>query len=286
MADGMFGSIASGAASGAGKGAAIGSIIPGVGTLAGGAIGAIAGGAMAGGKQKKSNDAQKIPLADPRELARLSEITQTRKSINAGTDAMTQLGIQQQQNAGRSAQAGISRATGGDVGGTIDALLKSQRATQSGQNNVIAQAGARLPYFEQAQTGLLDRITQRKLELGLLNRSQRVAEAAQAQTDNNINKNALLATQGGTQTIAEGAGQVASQMGQNPLMSIISQMIQKGQANKNLANSPEGSGYVSSDAFANTQNGSGYVPSNIPILTDPSIGNVPLGGASISSIWD
>lgn len=266
MADGMFGSIASGAASGAGQGSAIGSLIPGIGTVAGAGVGALAGGISAGLKQKRSNESQQIPLVDPAEVARLAQLEQSRKSINAGTDAMTQLGIQQQQNVGRATQSGISKMTGGDVGGTIDALLKSQKATQGGQNNVIAQSGARLPYFENAQNGLLNRITQRKLELGLLDRSQRVAEAAQAQTDNNINANALLATQGGTQTIPEGIGEAASMInendsGNNPLMSFISQLVQRGQAKKN--------------AFADSQNGGGYIPSNVPILTDPSVGDIP-----------
>lgn len=204
MADGMFGSIASGAASGAGMGAQLGSIVPGIGTAAGAIGGALIGGISAGQKQKASNQAQMIPMVDPMERARLAELNQTRRSISAGSDVLTQQNIQQQRNIGKAAQNAIARSTGGDVGSTIDALLKSQKATQGGINQSIAQSANRLPYFDSAAGNLTSRIAQRKLELSRLRRDQRVAEAAQGRTDANINTQALLATQGGTQTIPEG----------------------------------------------------------------------------------
>ena len=210
--DGMFGAISSGAASGAGMGATIGSIIPGVGTAVGAVGGAIIGGVGAGIKQNKANNAQDIPLVDPIERARLASLEQLRKSVSSGTDALTQQGISQQQNIGRSAQGAISKSTGGDVGSTVDALLRSQKSTQGGVNQLVAANQNRLPYFDNAVSQMGSRISQRKLELGLLDRSQAVAENAQARTDNNINSQALLATQGGTQTIPEGLSQVGEQL--------------------------------------------------------------------------
>lgn len=224
MADGLFGSIASGAASGAGQGATLGSIIPGVGTAAGAIGGAIIGGAMGGAKQQRANQAQNIPLVDPMERARLAQLEQTRKAISSGTDVMTQQAIQQQQNVGKAAQSALARSTGGDVGSTVDALLKAQKATQGGINQAMAQNAQRLPYFQSAEGDLLSRIAQRKLELGLLNRAQKTAEAAQAQTNANINAQALLATQGGVQTIPQGFSQAGQQL--QPLVQGVQQGIQ------------------------------------------------------------
>jgi len=211
MAD-MLGSILSGATSGAGKGASVGSVIPGVGTAAGAIGGAIIGGVSSGMKQNQANNSQNIPLVDPLERARLASLEQIRKSISSGTDAMSKAGIQQQQNIGRSAQNAINKSTGGDVGSTVDALLKSQKSTQLGVNQLLAGNQNRLPYFDNAVSQMSSKIAQRKLELGLLNRSQILAENAQSRTDNNVSANALLATQGGTQTIAEGVGQVIPQL--------------------------------------------------------------------------
>lgn len=241
MSNGVGSAAASGALSGAGKGSKIGStvgsivgsVIPGVGTAIGGAaggaigaqVGAAAGGVSAAIKQKKANQAQQIPFVDPMEAKRLAELEQTRRSISSGTDVLTRQGIQEQQNIGRSTQGAISRATGGDVGQTIDALLKAQRGTQAGVNNVMSQSAQRLPYFDSAAGQLTDKMAQRKLELALLKRDQAVAENAQARKEANLNANALIATEGGVQTIPEYTNQfsqyIANGFGsqQNPIQS-------------------------------------------------------------------
>jgi len=211
--DGMFGAIASGAGSGAGMGASVGSVIPGLGTAVGAAGGAIIGGVAAGIKNKKATDSQQIPLVDPLERARLAQLEQSRKNIMSGTDTLTQQSISQQQNIGKAAQTALSRVTGGDVGGTMDALLKSQKATQGGVNQAIGQSQTRLPYFDSAQGGLMSKISARKLQLQRLMRDQATAENAQARTDANVNSQALLATQGGIQTIPEGFGQLSDKIG-------------------------------------------------------------------------
>lgn len=210
---GYVGAVGSGAASGAGMGASIGSVIPGVGTAAGAGVGALVGGISGGLKEKRSQDAQNIPSVDPMERARLARLEQVSKNLSSGTDTLTQQGIKEQRNIGKAAQTAISRNTGGDVGGTIDALLKSQKATQGGVNQTVAQSAQRIPYFDSAVGALKSRIGQRRLELDLLNRSQRVAEAAQSRTDANVNTQALLATEGGTQTIPEGVMAAKSAIG-------------------------------------------------------------------------
>lgn len=261
--DGMFGAIASGAASGAGTGAAVGSALPGYGTAIGAAVGAVAGGIGAGVKQKKANEAQGIPVVDPAERARMAALEQTSKSLSSGSDVATKQGILQQKNIGRAAQNAISRSTGGDVGSTIDALLKSQKATQSGVNQAVAQSANRLPYFDNAASQLRTRMSQRRLELDLLNRSQKVAENAQARTDANVNAQALLATQGGTQTIPEGFGQVSKEFqgfgaNKQPVIS------GGGYQQKGVAATPAVGGF---DFSAPT------IPTG-PMVTDPSLGDI------------
>jgi|GEM_PF-5210040 len=205
--DGLFGAMAGGAASGAGMGASIGSAIPGVGTAIGAGIGAIAGGITSGVKQNAANKSQNIPLVDPQERVRLAQLDQISKNLSSGSDVMTKQNVLNQKNIGRAAQNAISKSTGGDVGGTIDALLRSQKATQGGINQAIAQSASRLPYFQGAADQLRTRMSQRRLELDLLKRAQATAGNAQARTENNVNSQSLLATQGGMQTIPEGIGQ-------------------------------------------------------------------------------
>ena len=256
MANGLGGATGSGALSGAGMGAKIGSAIaPGVGTAIGAGVGALAGGISGRSKQKAANKAQEIPLVDPAERARLAQLDQTRKNLAQGSDVMTQQALKQQQNVGKGAQTALSRSTAGDVGGTMDALLRSQKATQGGMNQTIAQSANRLPYFDSATGGLTSRIAQRKLELGLLNRSQKTAESAQGRTDSNINAQALLATEGGLQTIPEGMTQAAQQA--QAFMGRLGSI---------------GSGVKAGD-FAATQEAP--VPTaQQPILEDPSLGQI------------
>jgi hypothetical protein len=121
--------------------------------------------------------------------------------MSSGSDALTQQNIRNQQNVGRAAQNAISKSTGGDVGGTLDALLRSQKATQGGVNQAVAQSAQRLPYFDSAAGQLGSKIAQRRLELDLLNRGQDLASSTRNRTASNLNSQALLATEGGTQTI-------------------------------------------------------------------------------------
>jgi len=234
MADGeIFGSVLSGAGSGAGMGATVGSLFPGVGTVVGAGVGALAGGITSGIKANKAQQSQDIPVVDPMERARLSRLEQISRSLSSGSDALTQQNIRNQQATGRAAQNAISRSTGGDVGGTLDALLKSQKATQGGVNQAVAQAASRLPYFDSAAGQMASRIAQRRLELDLLRRGQDLASSTRNRTVNNANTQALLATQGGTDTVAEGVQQAAPifNQGINNIFDMISSMRNRNNTN-------------------------------------------------------
>lgn len=193
-----------GAAAGAGKGAAIGgvlgSVVPGVGNAVGAAggalIGGLAGGISSGIKQNQANQAKDIGFTDPLEAVRLAQLEQTRKNMLTGSNPVTQNKIGQIRNVGAAVQGGISRNTGGDVGATMDALLKAQKNTQTGVNNAISEGQQNLPYFDNAVGTLAQRIAQRKLELQLLSRGQDLAENAQSRKEANLNTNALVGSNG------------------------------------------------------------------------------------------
>jgi hypothetical protein len=189
-----------GALGGASTGAKLGGMLGPQGAAIGAGVGALAGGISAGTKQKKATDSQNIPIVDPMERQRLAELELQRKNLLAGTDAITQNAISEAKNLGSATNNAIIKNTGGDVSSTMDALLRAQKGTQQEVNQAVMEGRQRLPYFDSAAGNLNSRIAQRKLELGLLKRSQATAENAQAQTDNNVNAQALLATEGGIMT--------------------------------------------------------------------------------------
>lgn len=211
MESNVAGAAGKGALAGAGTGAALGgtlgSVVPGignaVGVVVGGTVGALAGGLSAGAKQNKANKAQQIPLVDPMEQERLSKLEQQRKSLMAGTDAITQNNIDQINKGTASVQNAITKNTGGDVSATLNGLLSAQKNAQTNINNAVAQGAQRLPYFDSASGNLLSRIAQRRLELQLLKRGQDLVDNETSQKSNNINANAFVATQGGTTSLAD-----------------------------------------------------------------------------------
>jgi hypothetical protein len=198
-----------GAISGGSKGLALGSnpaLLAATGGLSapiGAAAGAIIGGVGSAVKQDKANKAQEVPLVDPLEMRRLARLEQTRKNILTGSDPVTRNRIDQARNQGAAVRGAISRNTGGDVSSTIDALLKSQKNTQASINQGVSAGQQRLPYFDNAAGVLTNKIANRKLQLGLLDRSQKMAENAQSRKEANLNANAFLGTDGGTQTFEQ-----------------------------------------------------------------------------------
>lgn len=177
-------------------GSAAGSVIPGVGTAIGGAVGQGIGGALGGIADKRKAASLEPSAVDPFELQRMAELDQTRRSISTGSDVGTQSRINEVRNLGASTQNALSKVTGGDVGGTMSALLRAQRGTQTGINQAISEGQKRLPFFENLTQQLGTRISQRKLELGLLGANQARAEGSQGITDATQTLNALGATQG------------------------------------------------------------------------------------------
>lgn len=214
MADTALGGAAGGAMKGASLGSTLGSVIPGIGNAVGAVGGAIIGGISGGMKSKKAQEQKEtaqgfVPgYQDPTQVQRLAEIDQISKNLQSGTDSATQTALGQIQGQTAQTQSRLARVTGGNIGATVDALLKAQRAGGESANQAIAQGQSRLPFFKGLGQDLANRIEQRKLDLSLLNRDQAYAEAAQAQKENVINRNAALASGLGVNELGDAASRI------------------------------------------------------------------------------
>jgi hypothetical protein len=180
---------------GAGMGASFGPY----GALIGAAGGLIMG-AAAGDRGEMPSD------VDAMEAARLAKLQQTVKQLETGTDPLTKLNIEEAKREGKTARRQISRVTGGDVGGTLSAFQRAQKATQTNINQSVAEAARRIPYFDSAAGALTSRIAQRKLELGLLGKAEQDALSSQRITDAQQNFNAAMMLGGDT---TQGQGRAA-----------------------------------------------------------------------------
>lgn len=136
-------------------------------------------------QSKKQADAAMPPAYDAQQLAMLSQVQQKVNALRTGSAFASSMGAIDSSSAGT--QEAITQVTGGDVGGTIQALLSSQSAANRAKNQVLAQ-GDQMQY---AYTGLAktmqDDISSRAMELSLALRQQKLAEWAQGKTDATAN---------------------------------------------------------------------------------------------------
>jgi len=127
-------------------------------------------------KNKKAAEANMPQGVDPQQAAFADELNQKRESINTGSAYAA--GMNEADQGQASANSGIVNATGGDVQGTVDALIKAQRASGEQRNNILAQGDASQRFYTGMYGSMVDKIAQRKLELQLLRHNQNMAEWA------------------------------------------------------------------------------------------------------------
>lgn len=142
-------------------------------------------------KLKKEADALVPPLMDPNQAAFLSELNQKRKSIETGADFAAGMNMLNASNAGTN--DAIVRAGGGDVGGTMQGLLRSQRTSDDARNNLLAQGANEQMAYNSMYGEFLNKIAARKLQLGLYKSQQARAEWAAKKKDANANLMAGMA---------------------------------------------------------------------------------------------
>ena len=115
-------------------------------------------------------------LVDPSQAAFLSELGQKRKSLDTGSAFAT--GMQNIDATQAGTNNSIVQSSGGDVGGTMQALLQAQRVAGDSKNQVIAQGQAQQLAYTEAYQGMLDQIAARKLQLQMQRSQQNMAEWA------------------------------------------------------------------------------------------------------------
>lgn len=195
----------SGAAAGASAGSAAGPWGALIGGVAGGAIGYFG---------TKEDNSKGIPLEDPAQIARLREIDATRKQISEGRDPLTLQRISDIKNIGETTKGQLGKFTGGDVGGTISAMLRTQRNTGQGINQAYTESQQRIPFFESLAGQLGNRVEQRRLELGIHELDRSRAQALQSQTNKQNNLMGLMSY--GSGLFGKRGSNPAQQMTANP----------------------------------------------------------------------
>jgi len=140
---------------------------------------------MQGMKSKKEADNYFPSYEDPRQLALLTEIQQKRKSLETGADFSEAVSSANQAQA--ATQAGIVKSTGGDVGGTIQGLLQSERNTAGARNQAYAQGAGEQRANTALYQNILNGIEARKLQLGMQQSQQKRAEWAQSMKEGKQN---------------------------------------------------------------------------------------------------
>lgn len=199
-----------------------------IGNRAGAAVGTATGAVQlikANAEKKRAMDSTP-EMVDPNQAAFLSELQQKRNALNTGSEYTSSLDAVNDKMA--QTQDVLAGNSGGDAGGTIAALLKSQQVANQGQGQILAQGQQSENAYNGLYNNLLDKMTQRKLELGLLDRAQNLAEWAQ-------NKQAGAANfLGGIQSFMDWNG--GDKKATNPAAN--SGVADSGQAGQSIANAP------------------------------------------------
>lgn len=128
---------------------------------------------------KKKADAATPGLVDPRQASFLAELNQKRKSIDTGADFAAGMQAINTTNAGTN--NALVAAAGGDAGGTIQALLQSERASNDSKNNVLAQGQGQQMQYNSMFNDLNNKIAARSLQLQMQRSQQARAEWAAKQ---------------------------------------------------------------------------------------------------------
>lgn len=157
------------------------------GNRAGQAVGALTGAAqLIGTGQAKKRAMESTPeMMDPTQGAFLAELQQKKNALNVGSQYSSSIDAINDNMA--QTQDVLAGNSGGDAGGTVAALLKSQQAANQGVGQVLAQGQQSEGMYNGLYGNLLDKVAQRKMELGLLGRAQNMAEWAQKKQNGTAN---------------------------------------------------------------------------------------------------
>lgn len=160
--------MALGGPSGSAMGAKIGSSVGGLGTMFSG---------MAG---RKKAERMRPSEVDPSQMSRLEEAKRKLRSMETGTDATTQQALSESRRMTEATKSDLSKVTGGNIAGTVDALLKAQRLGGRAGNQAFAQAGQRASGFQSLVDRMATRVEERKRQIQQDKSDQQRAYAEEA----------------------------------------------------------------------------------------------------------
>jgi len=150
--------------------------IAAIGKGAGAVFGAIQ---SARGKMKQNQADQMGPgLVDPNRARDLERARRRQAQLESGTDTTTQQALKEGRQSTRATQRDLAKSTGGNVGGTVSALLQSQRLGGNIANNAFAGAAQRGMAMSNMANTIAQQISQRKLDIQQYRSVQRRAEGA------------------------------------------------------------------------------------------------------------
>lgn len=178
-----FGSIVGSTAKGAKAGAAAGPEGAVVGAGLGLATSLIQN--IKADKLKRAADNGVPDLVDPNQAAYLAELNQKRKSMDTGADYAAGMDSVDSTTAGTN--DAILKATGGDTGGTIQALLQANSSAGNAKNNIIASGQQQRSAYDQMYGGMLNQIAARKMQIQMYQSQQNMAEWAKMKQGANAN---------------------------------------------------------------------------------------------------
>lgn len=147
-----------------------------IGNRAGSAVGAGTGAVqlLKGRNMLKAAEEATPSDMDPTQAAFLAELAQKKNALNTGAEYSSSIDAINDKM--RQTQNVITANTGGDVGGSVSALLKSQQVGNQGVGQVLAQGQQDIQFNTGIYGDVLNKIAQRRLELGLLDRAQKMAQ--------------------------------------------------------------------------------------------------------------
>lgn len=158
-------------------------------------------------KLKKDAESAYPDLIDPQMSSYLSELAQKKRSMETGADFASSMKNIDQSIAGT--QENLTNVTGGDTGGTIQAMLQAQMTGQNAKNQALAAGQQNQLAYENLYGNTLRRIADQKLQLQMQRSQQRLAEWARMKQSANQN---FMAGMGSlTGLMGKGAGQQQSQ---------------------------------------------------------------------------
>lgn len=170
---GKFGSMMGGASSAPGAGSSVTGKAQGIMQM------------IQAARAKTKADSAMPGLIDPDQAAFLAELGQKKKAIDTGADFSAGMSAVDQTTA--QTDDAIIKSTGGDVGGTIQGLLQSEKVAGKNKNDVFAKGQESQKYYTGAYGDLLNKISARKMQLQLYKSQQNCAEWAQLKQDGMAN---------------------------------------------------------------------------------------------------